>query len=236
MRRTINLQSTFYHKKYKEIYRLLFTADLEEVSDFSNWHKKNPDYIDLHRPLWIVVESEILNKRIWITHDFGKLGIETARLDLDCNTREYSESHERKAFKNQGEMAEYLRKLLRPCIEESIFLENDIDFDNEEILYDEETNTIEAYLSSNCVNTNKLEFDENIDTPFYYDIYVSYHIKTKETTMTIVQIKDDDTRINKKYILNPKETKIFVKETEKYLGQTITDFLKEISEENQEEH
>lgn len=118
MRRLINLENSFYHKKYKEIYKLLFTADLDEVSDHSNWYKTNKDYVDIKRPLWIIVESKILNKRMWITHDFGRLGIDTAQLDLDINSREYHDSYERRNFHNQKDMAEYLEKLLEPCLKE----------------------------------------------------------------------------------------------------------------------
>lgn len=70
MRRTEYLASPFYKKRFKEIYKLLFTADLDEISDHSNWHKINPSYVEKNRPLWIIAESKILNKRIWITKDF----------------------------------------------------------------------------------------------------------------------------------------------------------------------
>ncbi len=118
MRRLINLENSFYHKKYKEIYKLLFTADLDEVSDHSTWYKLNPDYVDKNRPLWIIAESKILNKRIWITQDFGSLQISTAQLDLDVKTNEYSDSYIHKSFKTQKEMAEYLENLLEPCLKE----------------------------------------------------------------------------------------------------------------------
>lgn len=118
MRRLINLENSLYHKKYKEIYKLLFSADLDEISDYSNWHKKYKDYVDIKRPLWIVVESKILNKRMWISHDFVRLGIDTAQLDLDINSREYHDSYEWKEFRNQKEMTEYLEKLLEPCLKE----------------------------------------------------------------------------------------------------------------------
>ena len=116
MRRTEYLQSSFYKRRFKEIYKLLFSADLDEISDYSNWHKPNPDYVDKNRPLWIVVESKILNKRIWITKDFGELEISTAQLDLPCNSIAYSNSHKRVKFRNQQEMANYLEVLLEPCL------------------------------------------------------------------------------------------------------------------------
>jgi len=118
MRRLINLENNFYHRKYKEIYKLLFVADLDEISDHSNWHKSNQDYVDKNRPLWIIAESKILNKRIWITQDFGSLQITTAQLDLDVKTNEYSNSFVHKYFKTQKQMTEYLEKLLEPCLKE----------------------------------------------------------------------------------------------------------------------
>lgn len=125
MRRTENLRNVIYHKRYKEIYRLLFTADLDRVEDYSNWYKEKQDYIDRHRPLWIVAESKILNKRIWITDEWGNLGVDTAQLDLDINSSKYSESHEFNRFKTQTEMAKYLKKLLEPCLIESTELESE---------------------------------------------------------------------------------------------------------------
>lgn len=118
MRRTEMLLNDRYKKKYKEIYKLLFNSDLEEIKDFSNWYKQHKDYVDLKRPLWIIVESKILNKRIWITHDWGNLEITTARLDLNVDSKEYHESYKRKSFSNQKEMAEYLKELLYPVLKE----------------------------------------------------------------------------------------------------------------------
>lgn len=125
MRRIRNLENGLYHKRYKEIYKLLFTADLDTVSDYSNWHKENKDYVEKKRPLWIVAESKILNKRIWITDDWGRLGIDTAQLDLDINSRAYHESYEYRQFKTQKEMTEYLESLLVPCLLESSELNNE---------------------------------------------------------------------------------------------------------------
>lgn len=116
MQRLKNLENVCYRKRYKEIYRLLFTADLDEVSDHSNWQKKNPGYVEKNRPLWIIAESTILNKRIWITEDFGELEIATATLNIDVKTREYSESFLHKPCKTQKEMNKYLKELLRPCM------------------------------------------------------------------------------------------------------------------------
>lgn len=117
MRRLENLQNVFYRKKYKEIYKILFTADLDYFSDHSYWHLKNPNIVEKNRPLWIIVESKIINKRIWITHDYGRLGIDTAQLDLDINSKKYHESYNFKTLKNQKEMCQYLEDLLKPCLE-----------------------------------------------------------------------------------------------------------------------
>ncbi len=118
MRRKINLENSLYKRRYKEIYNLLFNSDLERVNDYSNWFKDNQNIVEKNRPLWIIVESKILNKRIWISQDFERLGIDTARLDLDVKSNEYYESYEYKSFKNQKEMTEYLKELLAPCLEE----------------------------------------------------------------------------------------------------------------------
>ena len=67
MRRTESLLNPIYHKKYREIYKLLFNADLESINDRSNWMRTNQDYVEKNQPLWIIVESKILNKRMWIT-------------------------------------------------------------------------------------------------------------------------------------------------------------------------
>lgn len=119
MRRTKNLENLMYKKRYKEIYKLLFTADLDEVADRSNWYKTNKDIVEIKRPLWIIVESKILNKRIWITEDWGRLGIDTAQLDLDSNSMAYHDSYEWREFKNYKEMVKHLEKLLEPCLLES---------------------------------------------------------------------------------------------------------------------
>lgn len=129
MRRIENLQNGLYKKRYKEIYELIFKADLDEVSDHSYWYKENKSYVEEHRPLWIIAESKILNKRIWIIQDFGELKISTADLDLDIRTNEYSRSYIHKVFKNQKEMAKYLEELLKPCLAEHI------DKNNEDIIF-----------------------------------------------------------------------------------------------------
>lgn len=129
MRRIENLQNGLYKKRYKEIYELIFKADLDEVSDHSYWYKENKSYVEEHRPLWIIAESKILNKRIWIIQDFGELKISTADLDLDIRTNEYSRSYIHKVFKNQKEMAKYLEGLLKPCLAEHI------DKNNEDIIF-----------------------------------------------------------------------------------------------------
>lgn len=125
MRRIENLENSIYQKRYKEIYKLIFLADLDRIADYSNWHMENIDLVNKKRPLWIVVESKILNKRMWITDDCGKLGIDTAQLDLDINSSKYRESYEFKSFKTQREMAEYLEQLLEPCLEEKSELESE---------------------------------------------------------------------------------------------------------------
>ena len=123
MRRLKNLENVLYRKKYKEIYKLIFTADLDEVNDYSNWYKMNKSYIELKRPLWIIAESKIINKRIWITHEFGELEITTAQLDLDVGSIAYSNSFNHIYFKSQKGMALYLNELLEPCLKQNNFVE-----------------------------------------------------------------------------------------------------------------
>ena len=123
MRRLKNLENVLYRKKYKEIYKLIFTADLDEVNDHSNWYKMNKSYIELKRPLWIIAESKIINKRIWITHEFGELEITTAQLDLGVGSIAYSNSFNHIHFKSQKGMALYLNELLKPCLKQNNFVE-----------------------------------------------------------------------------------------------------------------
>lgn len=118
MKRTRNLENVIYRKKYREIYEILFNADLDEVSDHSTWFKSNQDWVDKNRPLWIIAESRIINKRIWVCQDFGKLEVTTATLNLPCNSIAYSNSFKHATFKNQKEMANYLKLLLEPCLQE----------------------------------------------------------------------------------------------------------------------
>lgn len=125
MRRLIDLKNPIYKKKYKEIYRILFTADLDRFVDHSNWYKIYQDFVDKKTPLWIICESKILNKRMWITHNWGKLEIATAQLDLDIDSSAYHESYKYMQFQTQKEMAEYLEKMLEPCLEENPTLDNE---------------------------------------------------------------------------------------------------------------
>jgi len=59
--------------------------------------------------LWLVLESPALNKRIWITKEFGELRITSAQLDLNVNSKEYADSHIRHKFKNISEMAQFIK-------------------------------------------------------------------------------------------------------------------------------
>lgn len=128
MIRTKNLENAIYKQKYKEIYKLIFTADIDQISEYSNWmHKGKKNYVEIHKPLWIVMESKILNKRIWITHEWGKYEIATAQLDLDINSSAYHDSHEYYDFKNQKELVAKLTELLEPCVEKEPEVEEEID-------------------------------------------------------------------------------------------------------------
>ena len=106
MRRIMDLENPMYKKKYKEIYRILFTADLDRLVDHSTWYMVNQYLVDRKTPLWIICESKILNKRMWITHNWGKLEIATAQLDLDIDSSAYHKSYQYMQFQTQKEMAE----------------------------------------------------------------------------------------------------------------------------------
>ncbi|MBP3920147.1 MAG: hypothetical protein J6D28_01125 [Bacilli bacterium] len=128
MIRKYNLQNAIYKTKYKEIYKLIFTADIDVINDHSNWLiSGNKDIVETNQPLWIIMESKILNKRIWITHSWGELEITTAQLDLNIDSKEYHDSYERYSFKNQKELCNKLKELLEPCYEK----ENEIDLEEE---------------------------------------------------------------------------------------------------------
>ena len=88
MRRLGNLQNSIYKTKYRELYKIIFTADIDRIADHSNWlHKGEKNYVEVNRPLWIVMESKKINKRIWISHERGDLKIDTAQLDLDVDSK-----------------------------------------------------------------------------------------------------------------------------------------------------
>ena len=117
MIRTKSLENVIYHQKYKEIYKLIFNADIDTISDYSYWMKNGEkDYVEINRPLWIVMESKKANKRIWICHDFGQLSITTAQLDLDINSSAYHDSYKYYYFKNQRDLVDELKKIIEPCL------------------------------------------------------------------------------------------------------------------------
>lgn len=134
MRRTISLQNVLYKRKYREVYKLVFNADLDEVNDHSTWMYNQSEYCNTFHPLWIIVESKILNKRMWITNSFNTLEIATAQLDLDCNSRAYHDSYKRYHFSNQKELCEKLEEILKPCLKEyygEITKEQDLEYEKD---------------------------------------------------------------------------------------------------------
>ncbi len=135
MRRTENLENAIYHRKYKDIYKLIFNADIDTISDYSNWMREgHKNYVEIKRPLWIVMESKIVNKRIWISHDFGELSISTAQLDLDINSSAYHESHKWYKFNTQAELCDKLKEMLDPCLKEyyeELTKEQDLEYEKD---------------------------------------------------------------------------------------------------------
>ena len=149
MRRVKNLENVLYHKNYKEIYKIVFTADLDRVEEHSHWYMGNKGYVESNRPLWIICESKLIGKRIWITEEFGEKQITTADLNLDVKSREYSESFRHKTFKSQKEMITFLKELFKPC------LYNDIPTEIKEGIYQIiKANAHGEFLNFNVNNGN----------------------------------------------------------------------------------
>ena len=88
--------------KYQKIYDALQTGGARIDLDQSG----------CQRPLWLVAEVPRLHLKMWVTHEFGTLSVTTANSALPIDSRAYHESHTRRAFQNQREMAEYLEDLL----------------------------------------------------------------------------------------------------------------------------
>ena len=212
MRRIGNLQNGLYKKKYKQIYELIFKSDLDEVSDHSYWYKENKSYVEAHKPLWIIAESKIINKRIWITEEFGELSITTASLDLDTTTNEYSKSHTRESFNTQKEMAEYLKELLEPCLEEQKDKNNeDIKFninindykeairfarERAEGFYSEKSND-KKYITLKEVGNKHSKKLANIMFDLGYGEWVFHDEENIETMQNqIIEILEDDKDLN----------------------------------------
>ena len=86
---------------------------------FSNWLRSSEeqDIITLRRPLWIVMEVSEINKRMWISHEYGEFKITTAQLDLNVDSKEYHESYKWYSFSTQRDLCSKLRELLEPCLE-----------------------------------------------------------------------------------------------------------------------
>lgn len=99
--------------KYAKIYAVLNNADLSYHKDRSGWRSLHPTWMDNRRPLWIVAESEKLNLRLWVEHEYGVLRVTTTRLHIPegMKAKRYSIQ---KTFRNQEEMAANLRELLFP--------------------------------------------------------------------------------------------------------------------------
>ena len=99
--------------KYQKIYDALQTGGARIDLDQSGWRANSSDnWIAGQRPLWLVAEVPRLHLKMWVTHEFGTLSVTTANSALPIDSRAYHESHTRRAFQNQREMAEYLENLL----------------------------------------------------------------------------------------------------------------------------
>lgn len=99
--------------KYQKIYDALQTGGARIDLDQSGWRvKSSGHWIAGQRPLWLVAEVPRLHLRMWVTHEFGTLSVTTAKLRAAIRQSGLSESHTRRTFQNQREMAEYLEDLL----------------------------------------------------------------------------------------------------------------------------
>lgn len=89
--------------KYQKIYDILHHHPEIHIHD----HSGMPYY-----PLWIVAELPCNGLRVWITYDCRQYGISTANAELDCSTREYSESFRHFVFSRQRDLVEKLQQLI----------------------------------------------------------------------------------------------------------------------------
>lgn len=99
--------------KYAKIYDVLKAAPLSERSDFSGWRSSSSTWVNGQRPLWIVAESEKLDLRMWIIHESGRFSVTTAGLHKQKSLNTHGPGVS-KTFRNQTEMAAFLRELLFP--------------------------------------------------------------------------------------------------------------------------
>lgn len=126
-----DFENTVYQKKYREIYKLIFDANINSISDHSNWMMpdNNKSYVEIKRPLWIILESKIINKRLWVCHEWGEFKLSTAQLDLPCDSYEYSNSFKHYSFKTQKDLCKKLKEVLEPCLEREKENEEDLEYD-----------------------------------------------------------------------------------------------------------
>lgn len=108
------------NKKYQGIYKVINQSKIDYLQDRSYWFypEEKQDYVMRNQPLWLILESKILNKRIWVTHSYNKYEIATADLGLNVNSREYSNSFCHIYFDRQKDLISALAELLYPCRKE----------------------------------------------------------------------------------------------------------------------
>lgn len=98
--------------KYKKIYDVIHASGCDCIDDRSYWQKPVMSLVESFRPLWIILTNRRVNLRLWVTHENGQLLITTAQLDLNVNSKEYSDSYRRYYCTNQTEMAVRLNQIL----------------------------------------------------------------------------------------------------------------------------
>ena len=100
--------------KYRQIYDVLKKSQARITLDSSGWRVGfSPGaYMAHRRPLWIVAEDPQRNLRLWITHEFGILGVTTVDTSHPINSQAYHKSRTHRTFPRQRDMAAYLEMLL----------------------------------------------------------------------------------------------------------------------------
>lgn len=88
--------------KYATIYKAIQKIPYTQIKDVKN------EFFDL----WIILEIPSIDKRVWITNEFGRLKIATATLSLcsEKTDKQYRESFKHYSFRNVTQMRDFILK------------------------------------------------------------------------------------------------------------------------------